>query len=318
MWGDLLLTVFGLAVVLVAGDLLVRGAVAAARAVKIPPLFLGLSIVAFGTSAPELFIAVDAVVNHAPGLALGAITGSTIANILLVLGVPALAFPVSAQAKGLRVHAGALGAATILFILISVSFGGLGAATGGILLASALGYVILLHWHAARTPHDPVLPDSSEFAATAAGRALAFIGAGVVGLPFGAHLLVEHASALASDFGMRTAVVGLSVVALGAALPELATIFAAAAQKRTDVAIGSVIGSSIFNLLVVGGAAGLAGGATYDPISFEVELPVLALSAFTLAAFVFMRRDIGRIAGALMAIAYACFLAVVWISGGGA
>lgn len=318
MVADFLFVLVGLAVVLAAGDLLVRGAVGLAARLKISALFISLSIVAFGTSAPELFVAIDAARSGAPGVAIGNIIGSNIANVLLVLGLPALVHPIAVRPGGLSAHAAAAIVATLLFAGVAYGLGRLGATTGAALVLSVFAYVLFLRLRERKDAVEKVLPDASAFASASLGQAAAFLVAGLIGLPLGAHLVVENASSIAAAFGVRETVIGLTVVAIGTSLPELATVFAAALHRKSDVAIGSVIGSNIFNILAVGGATGLAGGGAFDAASLRLELPVMIATTFLLAGFVFARRDIGRVSGALMLVAFAVFLALVVGAYGGA
>ena len=296
----------GLGVLLVAGDLLVRGAVGLAAALNIPALLVSLTVVAFGTSAPELVVTVQAVITGNDGIALGNIIGSNIANIFLVLGLPAVIYPITTHVLGLRRHA-------VIMLLATAAF--LGAA----LFAGILLYIAYMWRRASQgAASDPILDEVEEYK-TAAGvnlKTIGFLAAGLVGLPLGAHLLVSNAATLAADLGIREEVVGLTIVAFGTSLPELATVVAAAIHRKSDVAIGGVIGSNIFNILAVGGAAGLAGTAVFDPDSLSLDLPVMAVAAVALAAFVLTRRDIGRLTGAVFFAAYAGFILLLAANAG--
>ncbi len=314
------LIIAGLIVLLIAGDLLVRGAVGLATALKIPTLIVSLTIVAFGTSAPELFVSVSAVLSGNSGIAVGNIIGSNVANIFLVLGLPALIYPISAHVGGLRRHAAAMLAATALFAAIAYVNGAIDTKTGAILFAGIILYILYLWLVAARgVSKDPLIDDVAEFAAGAGpgGRSLIYLVAGLVGLPLGAHLLVTNAAALAADLGVRDEIIGLTIIAIGTSLPELATVIAAAVHRKADVAMGNVIGSNIFNILAVGGAAGLVGTAKFSPMSLTLDLPAMMAAAVAAALYVFLRRDIGRISGFLMCAAYTGFLALIVINAGG-
>jgi cation:H+ antiporter len=310
----------GLIVLLVAGDLLVRGAVGLAAALNIPALLVSLTIVAFGTSAPELFVSVNAVLTGNHGIAIGNIVGSNIANIFLVLGLPALIYPISAHVKGLRRHGVIMLAATAAFSAIAYAKGAIEFRTGAALFAGIVLYLIYMWMRSRRGDvDDSVMPEVAEYAEAAnlSGRTLFFLIGGLVGLPIGAHLLVTNGAALAAYLGVREDVVGLTIIAFGTSLPELATVTAAAFHKKSDVAMGAVIGSNIFNLLAVGGAAGLAGTAAFHPAALQFDLPVMIGAALIAGYFVFARRDIGRVSGLLMCLAYAGFIAKLAINPGG-
>ncbi len=320
MIGDALFIFLGLAVLLVGGDLLVRGAVGIASAARIPALLVSLTIIAFGTSAPELVVSVAAVLDNAPGIAIGNIIGSNIANVLLVLGLPALAHPMTAKVPGLRRHGFILMVATALFAAVAYGPGALGRTTGAALIAGIIAYVLFLAWMArASRGRDPVIDEVAEYSdsgKTALGPAIAYLIAGLLGLPIGASLLVTHGSELASALGARPELIGLTVIAIGTSLPELATVSAAALRKRSDVAIGNVVGSTIFNLFAVGGATGLAGHAAFGPATLRFDLPVMIAANLALAAFVLLRRDIGRLAGFAFLAAYVAFIVVAIASAG--
>lgn len=312
---EFLLILLGLAVLLVGGDLLVRGAVGAATAMGVPPLLVSVTIIAFGTSAPELVVSVTSILEHQPGIALGNIIGSNIANVLLVLGLPALIYPMSAHVKGLRRHAVAMLFATGAFSFVAYAQGALDRHSGGALFAGIIAYVIFLGVMARSTRgRDPVIDEVAEYSegGTAnAGAAALYIIAGLIGLPIGAHLLVENGSTIAAELGVRAEIIGLTIVAFGTSLPELATVVAAAFHKKSDVAIGNVVGSNIFNILAVGGAAGLAGGGPFSDESLRLDIPLMIVATALLSVFILGRRDIGRIAGLAFVAAYAGFIAVL-------
>ena len=312
---DAFLILLGLAVLLVGGDLLVRGAVGLATTMRIPPLLVSLTIIAFGTSAPELVVSVTSVLEHESGIAIGNIIGSNIANVFLVLGLPALIYPMSAHVDGLRRHGVAMLVATAAFVAIAYGYGALDRVTGGALFAGIILYVLFLAYMArASRGHDPVIDEVSEYTQgekSNVGATLLYVLAGLIGLPVGAHLLVTSGGSLAADLGVRPEVIGLTIIAFGTSLPELATVLAAAFHKKSDVAIGNIVGSNIFNILAVGGVAGLVGRAPFDPASLSLDVPVMTVATLALAAYVFGRRDIGRLSGLLFVIAYGGFLAAL-------
>jgi cation:H+ antiporter len=311
--GDALLVFLGIAVLLVGGDLLARGAVGIAGAAGVPPLLVGLTVVAFGTSAPELVVAVQAVVENAAGIALGNIVGSNIANALLAIGLPALIWPLSTRAPGVHRHALAMLGAASFFITIAYATGRIDRISGAALAIGLLvyiGYLALL----VRRPSapDPVFNEIAAHVRSAGdvGPSMMFLICGLVGLPVGAHFVVENGASLASSLGVRQDLIGVTIVALGTSLPELATISAAAVRKECDLAIGNVIGSNIFNLLAVGGAAGLAGGGAFSRGALMIDLPAMAVALLALCGFIFLKRDIGRVTGAFLVLAYVAFVAL--------
>lgn len=310
---EITLVILGLGLLLVAGDLLVRGAVSLARALRIPSLLIGLTIVAFGTSAPELFVSVKAAMSNDPGIAVGNIIGSNIANVLMVLGIPALITPVRGNEKGVRRYASAILAATALFCWFAYSGRVLSPHTSMILLGALALFLLYVGFRAITGAPDPLASDISEFdESPKRGWVIAaFLLAGLIGLPLGASLLVENGASLAERLHVRQEVIGLTVIAVGTSLPELATTVMGAIRKHEGIVIGNILGSNMFNLLAVGGALGLSGGAAFTPYSLQLDLPVMVAATLLIAGFVYLRRDIGRLTGFLFVLAYAGYFAVL-------
>ena len=319
MFAEIVFVLIGLAILLVAGDFLVRGAVGLAAALGVPALIVSLTIVAFGTSAPELVVTVQSVLSGNDGIAIGNIIGSNIANIFLVLGLPAIIYPISTHVRGLRRHMVFMLLATAMFAGVAYKVGQINFQIGGAFFAGILVYVAYMWVRASiGKSTEPVLDEVEEYqSATGLNlQTVGFLFIGLIGLPVGAHLLVTNGAALADAMGVREEVIGLTIIAFGTSLPELATVIAAALHKKSDVAIGGIIGSNIFNILAVGGAAGLAGTASFETASLTVDIPVMIAASVILAAFVLTRRDIGRLTGLFMFGAYAGFiLALAALSG---
>jgi cation:H+ antiporter len=319
MLTPILLVIAGLAILLIAGDVLVRGAVGLAAALRIPALVISLTIVAFGTSAPELVVSVQAVLSGNDGIAIGNIIGSNIANILLVLGLPAIIYPVTTHVLGLRRHAVVMLIATAAFAASAYVTGFINTVIGAGLFCGVIAYVVYMWVRAMRSSaREPVIDEVEEYIAEdkISAKTILFIVIGLIGLPLGAHLLVANGSILASDLGVREELIGLTIIAFGTSLPELATVVAAAFHKKSDVAIGGIIGSNIFNIFAVGGATGLAGTAVFDAESLRLDVPVMIASALLLSAYVFTRRDIGRLSGAAMLAAYCGFIYYLAVTAG--
>lgn len=319
LFTQILLITLGLSLLLVAGDLLVRGAVGLASALGIPALMVSLTIVAFGTSAPELVVTVQAILAGSSGIALGNIIGSNIANIFLVLGLPAIIYPITTHVPGLRRHAVIMMLATGALLYAAYGPGYIDRNIGAGLFAGIVAFVGYMWFRASRgAGNDPILDEVEEYgeASSISAKTIMFLIAGLIGLPVGAHLLVTNGSALAAGLGIREEVIGLTIVAFGTSLPELATVFAAALHKKSDVAIGGVVGSNIFNILAVGGAAGLTGTAMFDAQSRALDLPVMTAAAIILTGFILTRKDIGRVSGILLFAAYIGFIAVLAANAG--
>lgn len=299
----------GLFLLVFAGDYLVRGAVGLAEKMGIPPLIVGLTIVAFGTSAPELVVAIDAAINNAPGLALGNVIGSNVANILLVLGVPALIMPVATTIPGIHRNNIAMMLFTGIFMVMLFN-GYLSRLEGGLLLVGILAFILYQIQRAKNGEAVDVeeVEDSPHDNKKIAG----FIIGGIIALPIGAELVVSGASYIASSFGISDTAIGLSIVAIGTSLPELATSVMAAWRGSTNVAVGNVVGSNIFNIGLIIGVTGLIIPMDVAPRIIIEDMWVMAATALFIVVLALMRAPITRGLGALMLLAYAIYLYTVF------
>ena len=299
MLTPLVLTVAGFVLLFLGGEALVRGSVALARRLGISELAVGVILVGFGTSAPEFLVSVEsALLGHAD-LALGNVIGSNIANILLIVGAAALVAPIAlAERAGRRESAFVLIATAVVAGMAAI--GDLGPWHGAAMLAGLALYLAAV-WRAG----GPV--EADEGRPTGTGLALLY-GAGGLGLLIlGADLLVTGAVDIARNVGVSETVIGLTVVAIGSSLPELAAATVAAWRGRPSVAVGNVLGSNLFNLL---GALGVVAIAT--PVGAgepDVRFAMIALLALTACfAALVARRRIGRVEGAVFLAVYAAFV----------
>jgi len=310
---DWLLTGAGLVLLLLAGDALVKGAVNLSLRVGIPALIVSLTIVAFGTSAPELLISVQAIWEGVPTLALGNVVGSNIANILMVLGIPAILAGMHTSEHDTRHSYLQMIAASVLFIVLCM-FGVLNWISGLILLA-ALAAMLTYAFVEVKRHRAKDVCDSAEVEGADPSMSWAkifmFLAIGIVGLPLGANLLIEGATNIARAFEISEAVIGLTLVAVGTSLPELATTVMAALRRQADVALGNVIGSNMFNLLGIMGVASLVGAIPVDPEFLRFDLWVMLASSLLLIPFVFFKKDIGRIAGVGLSFFYVLYVFTV-------
>ncbi|MBB4659825.1 calcium/sodium antiporter [Parvularcula dongshanensis] len=313
MLTETLLLLAGLALLLVAGDFLVRGAVGLAKLLNVPPLLIGLTVVAFGTSAPELVVTIQAVLSGDNGIAMGNIVGSNIANILLVLGLPAVISAISLKTPRLGRHAVVMLIATAAFCAFVYARGAIDTLAGAVLLSLIAAYLVLIWREAKAGENAELVAEVEEFgqAATARWKPPLYLVVGLVGLPIGAQLLVENGAAIAEALGVREEVIGLTVVAFGTSLPELATVIAAAMKREADVAVGNIVGSNIFNLLFVGGVAGLVGTSAFSSEALRFDLPVMVGAALILSFLIFRRSRIGRLLGIFFTLAYVAYIAAL-------
>jgi cation:H+ antiporter len=306
-----LMSGLGLVILLLAGDSLVKGAVNLSLRLGVPALIVSLTIVAFGTSAPELLISVQAVLENAPGLALGNVVGSNTANILLVLGVPALLATMHTSECNTRKTFIFMIAASVLFI--GLAFRGVFDWIAGFVLLGGLAFVLGDAFRDAQQHRNACRADDGEEPEGAdpslpMWRILIFLALGLVGLPLGADLLVDNATVIAQQYGVSDVVIGLTLVAIGTSLPELATTVMAALRRQADVALGNVIGSNMFNLLAIIGIASLVGPIPVDPEFLRFDLWVMLGSSLLLVPFVFLSWNITRFWGVLLVVAYGIYL----------
>lgn len=303
-----LLVALGLVVLILAGDLLVRGAVNLALRLGIPALIVSLTIVAFGTSAPELLIVLRAMVDNAPGLAVGNVVGSNTANILLVLGLPAIIAAIGTKGTDTRRSYLQMIAATVLFIALAM-VGPFGMIHAVILLA-ALAWMLFDQGRIATATNAQEEPEGADDKMPI-WKVIGFLVLGIAGLPLGASLLVDNAIIIARDVGVSEAAIGLTLIAVGTSLPELATVVMAAIRKQADVALGNVIGSNMFNLLGIIGVAALFDSIPVAPEFLTFDLWIMLGASVLLAPFVFLGWTISRLWGAALTFVYLVYVVVV-------
>lgn len=319
---DLILAALGLIILLLAGDSLVRGAVNLSLRLGVPALIVSLTIVAFGTSAPELLISIQAIMEGVPGLAMGNVVGSNTANILLVLGVPALIRGLSTAGCDTRKSYKQMMAASVLFFVLC--FNDVITWVQGLVLLAALGLVLssafaeaMCHRRACKAEEAECAEDDEEVEGAdpdmAWWKVILFLVLGLIGLPLGADLLVDASTNIARELGVSETVIGLTLVALGTSLPELATTVMAALRNQAEVALGNVIGSNMFNLLAIIGISSLVGPIPVEPGILEFDIWVMLAASAMLAPFVFWKWHMGRIWGGILTLLYLVYVLAVFV-----
>ena len=308
-----LLSGLGLMILLLAGDSLVKGAVNLSLRLGVPALIVSLTIVAFGTSAPELLISIQAILDNAPGLALGNVVGSNTANILLVLGIPALLATMHTSECETRKTYIFMIVASVLFIALSAR--GVFDWLSGFILLGALAFVLGdafrdAHQHRNADREEEEEPEGAD-PSLPVWRIMVFLVLGLVGLPLGADLLVDNATILAQQYGVSDTVIGLTLVAVGTSLPELATTVMAAIRRQADVALGNVIGSNMFNLLAIIGISSFVGTIPVDPEFLQFDLWVMLGASVLLLPFVFLGWNITRTWGVVLSALYLLYLNIL-------
>ena len=285
------------------GEALVRGSVDIARRMAIPPLLIGLTVVGFGTSTPELLVSVDAALSGVPDIALGNVVGSNIANILLIVGLSAMVWPIRVMGDTLKRDTAVMMAAALALLPI-FAMGLMGRPAGAILLAGLAAYLIWAYLSAGSAP------DEEEAAKPPATIliALLWVVAGLAALMLGARFLVDGAVSIARDFGVSEAFIGLTIVAVGTSLPELATSLIAAFRRQSEIAIGNIVGSNIFNILGILGATAMISPIPVAARFLTFDLPIMIAVSALLTFLLVMRPTIGRGMGLVMLIAYVAYV----------
>lgn len=304
----------GILLLWLGGEAFVRGSIAVATRFNVSQLMIGLTLVGFGTSLPELVTSLTAALDGAPGLAVGNVVGSNIANILLILALAALIRPVVCRPGAFYRDAVALAAATILgaaFIL----FGSIGRLEGLILLAGLAFYIVLIFWQERRQPGpaSTVLigkVDVAEPAPETLFRAVVLVIGGMSGVVGGAWLLVFGATEIALIWGVSKTFIGLSVVALGTSLPELVITCVASLRGRSDVALGNIIGSNMFNILGILGVTAVVMPIDVPPDLRTFDLLVMLAATALLIVSAATNMRVTRSEGGVLLAAYVVFIVV--------
>ncbi|MCV2889185.1 calcium/sodium antiporter [Ruegeria aquimaris] len=297
----------GLTALILGGDFLVRGATSTAIALRIPPLVIGMIVVGFGTSLPELLVSVNAALAHAPDIALGNVIGSNTANILLILGLAAVLFPIVSSFIEVRKD-------LILVILATLALAALLAdgrlsRLDGILMLTGLA---LFLWSSIRqVDADP--QDNLMIERRFRPLAVLQIAGGLVALVFGARLLVDSATELARMAHISEAVIGLTIVAIGTSLPELATSVIAAFRRNSAMSLGNVIGSNLFNILGILGVTAVIAPIQADTRFLTLDTPIALAAALLLTALLWFG-GISRLAGVCMLAVYVGYLGWMGLS----
>jgi cation:H+ antiporter len=304
----------GFLLLLGGAELLVRGSVAIARRMGISTMVIGMTVVAFGTSAPELIVSLQASFAGAPGIAVGNIVGSNIANVLLIIGLTALCMPIAAQARPLVRDSLTIVGGSVLFAVLMWS-GTIGALDGLLLLFVFVAFMVMSYMGerkgATGTTARNLEQEVAEMGSLPGGAWVPWVAAlaGLAGLAIGSDLLVGGGSGIARLFGVSEAVIGLTMIAIGTSLPELAACVAASLHRHPDVAVGNVLGSNLFNMLFVGGTVGFVSPLAVDAKFLAFDIWVM-LGVTVLFLPVLLGGRTGRGAGLLFLVLYGGYIAI--------
>jgi len=309
--------VLGIIILIIAGDFMVRGAAALARHWGVPALIVGLTIVAFGTSAPELVVGVQAALSGAGQLAAGNVIGSNIANVLLALGLPALIMAIPTNMSGVARNTMVCLLATFIFIGLALIDSTFVVWQGSILFAGIIIYLLWMFRLAKAGANDPILSEMTEIdegkdgLPTNTWLSFLFVILGIAGLVWGGDLIVKNAIILAEAMSISETVIGLTIVAIGTSLPEIATVIVASYRGHPEVALGNVLGSNVFNLFAVMGATAIAGPVLIEPKLMVFDIWVMLAATAALVLFVLRRQPIGKKTGAILVIGYVLYMLAI-------
>ena len=306
---EILGLVAGLAILIVGADLLVRGAAQLARVLGLSPFAIGVTVVAFGTSAPELFASIGAALLDVEELAIGNVVGSNIANILLILGAGAIIAPIGIHRRVRLVEL------PIMLVITGLTVGllldsKLTRVDGALLAAGLIGYVVfIVRSHRVEIEHEG---DEVVTHPKSAWLDVGMVVLGIVALGLGARALVFGATGVALRVGVSEGIVGPTVVALGTSLPELAATIRSVMAKQSDIAVGNVVGSNIFNLLSVLGITAMIHPLVASP-SMEMHLWIMLSVSVLMVVFAMIRPAMGRLVGMCFLLLYGAYIAFAFV-----
>lgn len=306
---DYIFLVAGLSLLVVGGDFLVRGSVAIAERLNISPLIIGLTIVSLGTSAPELFVSIQAALADSGELAIGNVVGSNIANVLLVLGVPAIIKTNPCADKHIyRSILVMIGLTAVFMGMLSKGQMGM---LDGLILLTLLGLFLWDQYRTAIDEKNGHVPDYHEDVPEVPSNILASVGlliGGLVLLPLSAWLTVDAAQNIARAWGVSDEIIGLTVVAVGTSLPELAASLMAVIRGNSNVAIGNVVGSNVFNIVTIMGITTVITPVRVGAHVIGLDMWIMFGVALYLAWLAFYRNQVSRRSGVIMTTAYIAYL----------
>lgn len=298
----ILLAVGGIALVIWGADKLTSGAVGVAERMRIPQMTIGLTIVAMGTSAPELFVSLMSAIGGTPDLAVGNIVGSNIFNVMVITGITALVAPMVISKTTVRRDLPIAMVSSMALMAICAD-GHVGRLESAALLAAFIAFMV----YTVRTAGKGRAEDERPTAPMAIWKSILFIVIGLACLIGGSHIFVDGATTIARALGVSDAVIGLTIVAGGTSLPELATSVVAARKGNSSIAIGNVIGSNVFNILMIIGVTGVICPMRIEGVTM-VDMGVMVISSFMLWTFSYTRLTVERWEGAVLVGGYAAYL----------
>lgn len=305
---DWLLVLAGFILLMAGGEIIVQGAVVIAGRMRVPPLLIGFTIVAIGTSLPELAVSLEAVAGGQPDLAVGGVMGSNVANVMLVLGTASILGAAGDPGIGVKRDSKAMMMASFA-LLGAVVFGSIDQLFGAFMLVCLVGYY---GYSYLKSDDDIEMEESWVPNKISVATVVTIVGGLFIWK--GAEFLIQGATGIASDMGISEAVIGLSVVALGTSLPELAVTIVAGIRGQGGVAVGNILGSNMMNILgILGATAVIGGGISINPDFAERDIWVMLLTSGAIAAMLLNGREIGRRTGFAMVAGYFFYMAYLYL-----
>jgi len=309
VWISVLMTLLGFVLLFAGAELLVRGGAGIALRLGLTALVVGLTVVAYGTSSPELLVSLKAAWSGQPGIAVGNVIGSNIFNLAVIVGLAALVRPVKVEAAVIRRDAPVMLGVTVAGLAVLWD-GGVSRLEGGLLVAASAAYTAWV----VREARKEGSTDDEGLKPLGLGKACLFIVAGLAVLALGSRVLVAHAIEIARALGVSEAVIGLTIIAAGTSMPELATSAVGALRGQSDIALGNVVGSNIFNILFVLGMAALVHPITGAEVRL-IDQGFALGTALVLVPLMWTGRRINRWEGAGLLLAYVVYLWWMWPAG---
>lgn len=306
---DILWVVLGFIALIGGGDFLVKGAVGVAAKAKLSRLVIGMTVVSFGTSAPELLVSLHSASEGLPEIAIGNVIGSNIANIALVLGVTVLIFPVPVARNTIRFDWPMMMFASLLFYFFALNLS-IDRWEGIVLFSILVAFIVFIIRKSRKSEKQAIQLEGVDESARkiSLGKHLVFLLIGLVGLYFGSNWLVAGATGLAEAFGLSKHVIGITVVAFGTSVPELATSIVAAVKKETDISVGNLIGSNIFNIMIVLGLTSIVQPIEVGAEILKWDLLWMLGIAIILLPMIVIRKKVGRISGIILFLIYVSYI----------
>jgi len=310
---DFLILLLGLAILIVGGEFLVKGAVGFSNKMKISPLVIGMTVVAFGTSAPELIVSIESALNGNSGIAIGNVVGSNIVNITFVLGLTVLIFPIIADRQSKRIDLPMMLFATLLFYYFAID-GIISFSDGIILFVILVVFVVLLVTNSRKKTKKQEAVDIAAIQISF-WKSGVFLGLGLIGLFFGAGWFLDGAVGMADVFlqgnSDKDIIIGVTVVAFGTSAPELVASCVAAYRKQTDISLGNLIGSNIFNIFAVIGLSAIVKPIEVSKTALNFDMIWMIGVAVILVFILLIGKKIGRIKGAILVVTYLLYIGLI-------